>query len=145
MEQFLKKHFRYRDILKDGALYLRRFYLIRTKPFAIFLHKIVRGDADRLVHNHPWPFGVLILRGSYWEELPINPEASTSLELITKFVKRGPGSIRFMRANQLHRVHLDSGQVVWSLFFRLRAEREWGFLTDEGWVPWQEYLKEKES
>jgi hypothetical protein len=31
---------------------------------------------------------------------------------------------------------------VWTLVFRFRRRREWGFVTERGWVDWMTYGKE---
>jgi hypothetical protein len=46
--------------------YLERYYLFlkdRKKfPFNVFLHKFLKSDPDD-VHDHPWPYATLILKG----------------------------------------------------------------------------------
>ena len=50
--------------------YLERYYLFlkdrKRFPFNVFLHKFLKSDPDD-VHDHPWPYFTLILRGGYWE------------------------------------------------------------------------------
>jgi hypothetical protein len=54
--------------------YLERYYLFlkdREKfPFNIFLHKFLKGDPDD-VHDHPWPYATLIVKGGYYEWVPV--------------------------------------------------------------------------
>ena len=54
--------------------YLIRYYLFlkdRKKfPFNVTLHKILKSDVDDL-HDHPWNYSTLILKGGYYEWLPV--------------------------------------------------------------------------
>ncbi len=47
--------------------YLHRWYLLRTARVAVFVHKFVRSDEDRALHDHPWPFFVLPIWRGYRE------------------------------------------------------------------------------
>src|SRR3954462_14608228 len=51
------------------TLYLRRWLFVRTPWFQVMLHKINRPDADRHLHDHPWSFRSLILKGGYVEHI----------------------------------------------------------------------------
>ena len=48
--------------------YLDRYYLFlkdrKHFPFNVFLHKFLKSDPDD-VHDHPWPYATLILKGGY--------------------------------------------------------------------------------
>lgn len=117
------------DILKevDGVqrLYMRRWTL-RLPWFTVRLHHIVLDDVDRALHDHPWSFVSLVLRGTYDEERPAGR------------TRRRPGTIAYRRATDLHRVTLAT-DAVWTLVVTGRHRRTWGFRTDDGWVPWYEY------
>lgn len=60
------------DITKtvDGvvSVYLRRWYLFKSKHFNIMLHNIRRSDDDPDPHDHPWGFVSIILRNGYQDE-----------------------------------------------------------------------------
>jgi hypothetical protein len=48
--------------------YLLRWYLIpRNRFFNVYLHKIVRSDDDRALHDHPWWWLSVMLKGRYAE------------------------------------------------------------------------------
>lgn len=51
----------------DRDPYLHRWYLLRTKRMAIFIHKFVRSDEDRALHDHPWNFLVIPIWRGYVE------------------------------------------------------------------------------
>lgn len=113
--------------------YLTRYYLLfknRPKwfPFNVFLHNFHSSDPDQL-HDHPWPYFTLILKGGYWEYTPEG-----------KFW-RGPGHFRFCTPESLHRIEIDETVDVWTLFMPGKRSREWGFIDEDGqWIQWEEYL-----
>lgn len=48
--------------------YMRRWWLIpRNRFFNIYLHNILRSDDDRALHDHPWRWCSILLRGAYFE------------------------------------------------------------------------------
>jgi hypothetical protein len=111
--------------------YMERFWVFRTRWLSARLHRILRSDHDRDLHDHPWPYATLILRGGYWE--------------ITEQGQRwhGPGSVLFRRATHLHRLVLPPDEPATTLFLHGRKRREWGFRTTAGWVHWRAYLAER--
>jgi hypothetical protein len=130
----------------DNEPYLERYYLFlkdRTNfPFNVFLHKFLKSDIDDL-HDHPWPYATLILRGGYWEWLPqFNGQGQKIGELA---VWRKPGSFRWARANSYHRIELDPNVTCWTLFMPGMKQRDWGFLVKNKWVQWEQYLSNRKA
>jgi hypothetical protein len=107
--------------------YMERFWLLRTPWLSARVHRILRSDHDRALHDHPWDYASIILRGGYWE--------------ITDGGRRwyGPGSIVVRRAEHLHRLVLPHGPPATTLFLHRRKRRDWGFRTEAGWVDWRTY------
>lgn len=52
---FMKRH-DIPDLQNPGNTYLRRWRIIQTPWFGVFLHRIYLNDNDREVHDHPWNF-----------------------------------------------------------------------------------------
>lgn len=50
------------------SIYLRRYYIFKSRYFNIFLHHIRRSDDDPDPHDHPWSFLSLILKNGYTDE-----------------------------------------------------------------------------
>jgi hypothetical protein len=121
--------------------YLERYYLFLkdrdTFPFNIFLHKFLRSDPDDL-HDHPWPYATVILKGGYWEWTPVFDDAGRKLTEVAKW--RAPGHVRFNSATSLHRIELDPGVECWTLFMPGAKTREWGFVQSGIWQQWEQYL-----
>tara|TARA_Y100000590_G_scaffold17098_3_gene20558 strand:- start:1385 stop:1819 length:435 start_codon:yes stop_codon:yes gene_type:complete len=122
----------------NDSEYLIRYYLFlkdrKSFPFNITLHKILMSDEPTL-HNHPWNWGALIVKGGYWEHTPNGK------------LWRGPGSIRFRKADDLHWLELEkdkNGNEIpcWSLFFMGKQQTDWGFKVKDKIVNHEKYLKQ---
>lgn len=138
---------------ETGELYLRRWRVLQTPWFAIYLHKIAAPDKDRHLHDHPWSFLSLVLCGGYDELRPAWParfdedlgERSETdgvdidpRELIA--VRRGWLSLGYRRAEDMHRIARLHRKPTWTLVLVGRRRRDWGFATERGWVQWERYL-----
>jgi hypothetical protein len=123
--------------------YLERYYLFlrdrKSFPFNVFLHKFLRGDPDD-VHDHPWPYFTLILCGGYFECVPIFKDG---LKVGENRYWRGPGHFRINKATSYHRIELDPNITCWTLFIPGPHQREWGFLVNNKWIRYDEYLQGK--
>lgn len=124
--------------------YLERYYLFlkdrKRFPFNVFLHKFLKSDPDDL-HDHPWPYATMILKGGYWEWVPqFNPKGDKIGE-IAKW--RAPGHIRICTAKSFHRIELDPAVTCWTLFMPGPQQREWGFMRKGEWIQHEEYLAER--
>jgi len=130
------------DRVHDEPL-LTRYYLFLTDrkwfPFNIFLHKFHKGDPGD-VHDHPWPYATLILKGGYYEYTPNFEDGKMVGE--TKHW-RGPGHFRICTSNSYHRIELVFGITAWTLFMPGPHTREWGFLVNNKWIQNNQYLKER--
>ena len=124
--------------------YLERYYLFlkdrKHFPFNVFLHKFLKSDPDD-VHDHPWPYATLILKGGYYEHIP-NFNPAGALVGHTRYW-RGPGHFRICSANSYHRVELKEGTDCWTMFMPGPQRREWGFLVNNKWIHNDTYLTEK--
>lgn len=120
----------------------------RDRPFAWLLqkagissrvHHILRSDKD-VPHDHPsWSLSV-ILRGGYFEVIPVYDIFGCQVGVKRKWC--GPGSILFRRADKLHRLELPEGQTCWSIFTVGRKCRKWGYRCPDGrWLPHEEFDK----
>lgn len=130
-------------------LYLRRFFIFRNPFFRVYLHKIVRSDEDRDPHDHPWDFTTIPLRGKYiderWIPVPDDGWLSSSIQVSRLPYSIVPEEVKTFKAyrrkaEHTHRVQLIEGKPVWTLVVIGKPRRKWGFHTEGGWVPWQQYL-----
>jgi len=142
--KFLEKIGRKRVVMDrvNDEPYLERYYVFLKNrarfPFNVFLHKFLKSDPDD-VHDHPWPYATLILRGGYWEWTPQFDESGHKCGEISNW--RGAGSLRFASAKSYHRIELDPAVECWTLFMPGRKQREWGFLSKGKWIQWEKYIQ----
>ena len=131
---------------RTGQDYMHRYYIFlkdrKWFPFNITLHKIVRSD-DPIMHDHPWPYATLILKGGYWEWIPHFDTVGRKTGEYQ--VWRGPGHFRISKANSFHRIELDPDITAWTLFMPGRKQRDWGFLVKNRWIQWEQYLKQRKA
>ena len=129
--------------------YLVRYYLLwRSRPlwfpFNIFLHQFLRSDPDDL-HDHPWGFFTVILRGGYWEHVYADDDKQDTVRMW-----RAPGFFQSVDPMHTHRIELDeSAGPCWTLFIPYRRSREWGFYRSLGngqeprWMDNEHYFRHK--
>lgn len=130
--------------------YLERYYIFlkdrKHFPFNVFLHKFLKSDPDD-VHDHPWPYATLILKGGYYEWIPEFNSLGTKIGETRYW--RGPGHVRICRSTSFHRIELVEGVECWTLFMPGPQKREWGFLVggpnNQRWVQWEQYLSERQQ
>jgi hypothetical protein len=136
------------------------------------IHTTYRSDAERDLHDHPWPSASVILRNQYIEVLPRSQDQDPDLDATQcSYRLRKPGDIVFRRARTRHRLIIVDNKPCVSLFLMFRfapptleeihkiqmaylmaglrapdaadITRRWGFYAPgKGWVYWREYLNE---
>lgn len=125
----------------DHEPYLERYYVFLKDrewfPFNIFVHKFLKSDPDD-VHDHPWPYATLILKGGYYEWTPEFDSAGRKVGEVCHW--RGPGHFRRCRADSFHRIELKADVECWTLFMPGPHRREWGFLVNDDWIQHEQYL-----
>lgn len=112
----------------NGDAYLVRYRLWKTAKKSYYLHHILRPDADRVLHTHPFGFRAIVLWGGYIEEMfPDNVPSPNRV-----FVRRGWLSSADRSAETAHRICELLHGPCWTLFIRGPRERDWGFWSDDG-------------
>lgn len=95
-------------------------YLERTmldlRLFSIRLHHFRTSDDDRALHDHPWWFFTLILKGGYTD---VSDTGNTEMK---------QGRIYFRRAHHKHTVQVHPGGV-WTLCLMGPKKQAWGFFV----------------
>ena len=139
----LKPHF----VIGDDQLF--RWYLIpKNNWFNIYLHKTVKSDDGRALHDHPWSSVSFLLAGWMHETYfldPILPGKPVDL------IMAGQRQIPWMkpvyrRSTEAHRLVIKQGQgPAWTLFITGPKKRKWGFWCLNGlrakWVEFERYRK----
>lgn len=130
--------------------YMERFWLFRPRWWTFFcgarVHHILRSDFDRHLHDHPWPFITVILKGGYFEERPLFRDYPASLTHEPTVIHwHGPGSVLLRSARARHRLSLPQHRSTWTLFISGPRSQSWGFYTKAGKVHWSEYMVPAEA
>jgi hypothetical protein len=119
-----------RDIFPLGVPYLTRWILFEwAGMFGIYVHKFWASDYERALHDHPWNFISIVLKGSYLE----HSEHTGCL--------RTAGSIAYRPCTHKHRVELVNGPV-WTLMLVSGRKRRWGFWPNGVWCWWRKFNQE---
>lgn len=113
---------------RKGVVHFRRYLILVTPWFDVYLHNIYQADKDEHLHNHPWDFFGIILWGGYVEETERGPR------------KRGPLSIGYGGEDYFHKIKEISCATT-SLFIVSKKTRPWGYKTENGFTEHQEYRK----
>lgn len=123
------------DLIIGGEAepYLFRWYIIPRNPvFNIYLHRIVRSDDDRALHDHPWLNCSILIDGHYLEHRIRNGGIHTR-------TMRQEGAIIFRGPRTAHRLEIVDQPAV-TLFITGPRLRSWGFHCPEaGWVDWRDF------
>ncbi|MBU8834420.1 hypothetical protein [Mycolicibacterium goodii] len=145
--------------------YLLRWYVIPRNPVLnVYVHKFLRSDDDRALHDHPWWFVSLILKGGYTE---VTAAGRTPRSGLVGGRYRGwDRTLAFRPATFRHRVELwpvvEHGKPFlgrrdrrelpcWTLIVTGRRTRTWGFwcrrvidsavgkIEVDRFIPWKEF------
>lgn len=128
------------DFIIGGAdaPYMLRWWIVpRNRWFNIYLHRFLRSDDDRALHDHPWGNVSLLIDGEYTEHT-ISAGGVQHRQIYTA------GDLKFRRATAAHRVELHAGPC-WSLFITGPVIREWGFHCPAGWRPWKQFVSDRDN
>lgn len=141
----------YSEIWIRGICYMRRWRFMPDWLPGFRVHCIMQSDDDRALHDHPFGFVTFILKGGYHEHLADGSKTW-----------HGAGSVLFRPAATVHRIELKTTcdpkntmgacdpricalQPAWTLVFRTRYYREWGFATKAGWVHNKQFITKREG
>lgn len=143
--------FRRLDLIHDGATFLRR-RAFETGLFGVYVHRIDSPDPGLDLHDHPWPFVSMVLRGGYTEEWCDARDASRHAAIAAKLdeldISHGPGrgherhhgrwSVHRMPLTVAHRITMAEPGTV-TLVLRGRKSRQWGFYLPLGFIDQNAY------
>lgn len=142
---------------KQGIPYLIRWTLFGigkdSKYFSVKIHHILVSDEECL-HNHPWAFVSILLKGSYteytratmmdgkllkgWSSMYFSPRNFFYI----RHKKFSAGNILIRPANWAHRLKLN--KPVWTLVFTMRKTQSWGFFTLAGFIHHSKYSEARD-
>ena len=131
--KLIRKLFLIKEIIsRSGVVHFRRYRLLSTPWFNIYIHNILKSDEDSDMHDHPFDFTSVILSGAYYENFATPPE----FEINSKAYYAG--DVIEHKAEDVHKITLLSKEV-WTLVFTSGRNRMWGYHTDRGWLNHKDY------
>jgi hypothetical protein len=108
---------------EDGLTYLTRWWLVKTPWGGIALHKMMAGDARTTIHDHPFNFLSIVLRGGYIERRRRPHTLSIRERHVVRHVNR-------VHTYDAHSIIELLRVPTWTLLLVGRHQRTWGF-----WQP----------
>jgi hypothetical protein len=119
--------------------YLTRWRIVETPWCSLYLHRIDTPDSRSTLHDHPWNFTALVLRGGYIERR-LNPRTLDVNE------KRRVRWVNRMRTHDAHAIMRLLRVPTWTLCLVGPRRRTWGYWERDAlgirgeWV-WTEFDK----
>lgn len=133
-----------RVICGEQGPYLSRYTLRALDDGGmVYLHHFHRGDADRDLHNHPWPGSSLILAGGYREERRVSDGLGGFTVEPRVYVE---GDVNEIGPDTFHRVDLLNPEAgAWTLFTVGAKAQSWSFWDRDTGIltPWREALSRR--
>ena len=107
--------------------YLLRWFLDKTREGSVYVHRMLRSDADPQLHDHPADNMSIMLEGVMREV------TAHGVRVLT------PGDVVVRAATDTHRIEIDA--PITTIFVMGPRVREWGFWFDDGsFMPSREFF-----
>lgn len=131
--------------------YMTRWRVISVPWFGLYIHRLSKPDPRPTLHDHPWPFLSLVLRGGYTEDLgtraggagPSRAGGTDAPSPVTGRRQRAwrRGSIHRMRKTDAHTITRLHRSPTWTLVLvgRRHPEPSWGYWDTNGWTRWDQH------
>lgn len=128
-----------------NKVYLWRLRLIKTPYFGIKVHNIRMSDNPETcgLHDHPWSFISIQLRGGYdelrpgvnFDRSPVPRWSAVTGVSYGIYRLRLHRFVNVVRSTDMHAVRIDRWPC-WTLVLNGRRKREWGFrFPGQPWKP----------
>lgn len=126
----------------DGELH--RWRLIETPLGGVMVHRHQGPDPGRVLHDHPWPFVSIVLRGGYVEEVaearlaPLLADIADTHPAPGRYYGlrewRRARTVHVMPLTHAHRIVALLRKPTWTLVLHGRRRRAWGFYPASGFI-----------
>lgn len=126
-------------------VYLIRYLFFTSPLFCIYIHRFMRSDNDRELHDHPFAFLGYMVKGEYKETRMFGRtlglmDVAFRDKVRFKAARRKQGSLAYRPASTTHRVALDreynldeKAEAPLTVILRGPYTREWGFWELQQW------------
>lgn len=110
-------------------------WTINLKWFAIRVHQWIKTEDSRNMHDHPWDFYTLVVKGGYtdiseWPTVAAQQAAGYPIKIVDvteiRRDKLSFGSIRWRPAIHKHYVEVNPGGC-WTVLLTGPVVRKWGY------------------
>jgi hypothetical protein len=110
------------DANNPAETVMARWRIVQTPWWGVLLHRLDKPDSRSTLHDHPWPFLSLILRGGYTEEFgrttrfsyrPTSPHEGRVKERVKRTWRAG--SLHRMRSRDPHTIVSLLRSPTWTL------------------------------
>tara|TARA_R110000796_G_scaffold45616_41_gene110457 strand:- start:13777 stop:14169 length:393 start_codon:yes stop_codon:yes gene_type:complete len=113
---------------------LRWFWIPRNRFFNVYVHRVLRDDDDRALHDHPWASLSLMVETGLIEQY----QATTGERHIRVIA---PMQWVYRDASFAHRLMVsDASTPALTVFMTGPRVRQWGFLCPQGWRHWKDFV-----
>lgn len=126
-----------------GELHFVRWRIVQTPLASLYVHRFDSPDAERM-HDHPWSFLSVVLRGGYEEDVPFALDGEhfgVTPRRITRW--------NFKRATDAHLVRRLLRTPTWTLVVTGPRRRDWGYIDQRTgeWTrfdlsPWEQKFQQ---
>lgn len=113
------------DIADPSKVQMRRFRIIDTPWFGIYIHTILRPDSAYGFHDHPWSFISIVLSGEFREGLAYEVKTHRKFSVYRRI------------AEEMHTI-LKVTRPVTTMIFVGPRRREWGIYDPHQGGKWME-------
>lgn len=117
------KRFEIPNLDNPTETYLTRWRIIQTPYGSLYLHRMDGPDSRDTLHDHPWAFLSIILRGSYFEQR-LNLRTRRKELKFHRF-------FNLMRRDDAHYIQEILRYPTWTFLFVGRRRRTWGYWRQE--------------
>lgn len=136
MERFVVPDYSHPETDDD---YLTRVRIVQTPLFGIYLHKLETPDPRPTLHDHPWPFLAIVLRGGYDEQRrdshDVSPKGRDKAGIMHPLIYSHHHRVRWLNVMPYDAMHWISRlhrTPTWTLVFVGRRTRVWQYLDRDG-------------
>jgi hypothetical protein len=123
--------------------YMTRWRVVSVPWFGLYVHRLDKPDPRPTLHDHPWAFLSLVLRGGYTEDVGIRPQGCDDCPVTGRWARSWrQGSFHRMRKADAHAITALRRSPTWTLLLvgrRHQPEPSWGYWDDQGWTPFDEH------
>lgn len=118
---------------ENGVPFLYRYHLfaLTANGPGMCIHNFVKSDPDRGYHDHPWQNSMSFILSGYYDERILDLSDENKKSYTT--TRRNRFHFNYLNgSNTFHRVMVEDGKDVWTLFAFGKRSKTWGMIGLDG-------------